>query len=44
MEYAKKGIVLLAVIFYMLIPDVAPGPVDDIIVMLCGMAAQKKIG
>ena len=42
MEYVMKGMVLLAVIGYMIAPDLIPGPIDDIIVMLCGLAAQKK--
>ena len=39
-----KGFVLMAVIMYILSPvDTAPGPIDDIIVLMLGVAARKRI-
>ena len=39
-----KGIVFMAVIVYVVSPiDVAPGPIDDLIVALLGLAASKRI-
>ena len=39
------GIILLAMILYIVSPfDACPGPVDDIIVLLIGIAARKGIG
>jgi len=37
-----KGIIIVAVIVYIVSPiDALPGPVDDLIVLLLGAAAQK---
>lgn len=37
-----KGLVLMAILFYIFSPvDVAPGPIDDIIVLLMGLALRK---
>ena len=44
MNNVMKGFVLAAVIFYMVSPlDLAPGPIDDIIVLVLGLAARKRI-
>lgn len=38
-----KGMLILLVIMYCISPiDLAPGPVDDLIVMLIGYAATKN--
>ncbi len=43
MNNVMKGIIILAVIIYIVSPiDIAPGPIDDIIVLLMGIAASKK--
>jgi uncharacterized membrane protein YkvA (DUF1232 family) len=45
MSDVGKGMLLVLVILYVLSPvDACPGPVDDIIVLLIGLAAQKRIG
>lgn len=42
MNGIMKGIVLMAVVMYIVSPvDVAPGPIDDILVLLIGLAARK---
>lgn len=39
-----KSVILILVIVYVISPiDVCPGPVDDLIVLLMGLAAQKKM-
>jgi len=39
-----KGMILVFVILYFISPiDACPGPVDDIIVVLMGMAARKRL-
>ena len=44
MNSAMKGIIIMAVILYIVSPiDIAPGPIDDLIVLLLGIAASKKI-
>ena len=44
MNSAMKGIIIMAVIIYIVSPiDLAPGPIDDILVLLLGIAANKKI-
>ena len=44
MNNAMKGIIIMAVIIYIVSPiDLAPGPIDDILVLLMGIAASKKI-
>lgn len=43
MNNVMKGIIIMAVIIYIVSPiDIAPGPIDDIIVLLMGIAASKK--
>lgn len=40
-----KGMILVVMILYIVSPiDACPGPIDDIIVLLLGIAARKKIG
>ena len=42
MNGVAKGMILVLVILYIVSPiDVCPGPVDDIIVLLLGIAATK---
>lgn len=44
MSGLMKGIVLLAIIMYIVSPiDAVPGPVDDIIILLLGIASRKRI-
>ncbi len=44
MDGTMKGILILLVILYVISPiDAAPGPIDDIIVVLLGIAAQRGI-
>ena len=43
MNNVMKGIIIMAVIIYIVSPiDIAPGPIDDIIVLLMGIAASKS--
>ena len=45
MSDVGKGMLLVLVILYVVSPiDACPGPIDDIIVLLIGLAAQKGIG
>jgi uncharacterized membrane protein YkvA (DUF1232 family) len=44
MDGVMKGMLIILVILYIISPlDAMPGPVDDVIVILLGMAAQKRI-
>ena len=44
MNDLMKGLVIMAVLMYIVSPiDVAPGPFDDIIVLLLGLASRKRI-
>lgn len=44
MNDLMKGLVIMAILMYILSPiDAVPGPVDDIIVLLLGIASQKKL-
>lgn len=44
MNGVMKGMLIMLVIIYVISPvDFVPGPVDDIIVILLGLAAQKRI-
>ncbi|MGI6117097.1 MAG: hypothetical protein ACOYBC_01780 [Bilifractor sp.] len=36
------GMLVVLVILYIVLPDVVPGPVDDIIVALLGVAANRR--
>jgi uncharacterized membrane protein YkvA (DUF1232 family) len=39
-----KGMIVILVIIYIVSPvDALPGPIDDVIVALLGIAASKKI-
>lgn len=39
-----KGMVLVLMIIYILSPiDACPGPIDDMIVLIIGMAARKGV-
>ena len=39
-----KALMLMGIIMYIVSPvDVAPGPIDDIIVILMGLAARKRL-
>ena len=45
MNGVVKGMLLVLIILYVISPiDLCPGPIDDIIVILLGVAAQKNIG
>lgn len=45
MNGVAKGMLLVLMILYVVSPiDLCPGPIDDIIVILLGIAAQKGIG
>ena len=37
-----KALIFIVVMIYIISPDFFPGPIDDLIVLLMGMAAQKK--
>jgi uncharacterized membrane protein YkvA (DUF1232 family) len=40
-----KGMILAFIIVYIVSPvDACPGPVDDLLVMILGIAARKSIG
>jgi uncharacterized membrane protein YkvA (DUF1232 family) len=40
-----KGMILVLMILYIVFPvDACPGPIDDMIVLLIGLAARKRIG
>lgn len=44
MNDLMKGLVIMVVLMYIISPiDVTPGPIDDIIVLLLGLAARKKL-
>lgn len=44
MSDLMKGLVIMAVLMYIVSPiDVAPGPIDDIIVLLLGLASRKRL-
>lgn len=44
MNYVMKGMLIVLVIIYVISPvDFVPGPVDDFIVILLGLASQKKL-
>lgn len=44
MDGVMKGMLIVLVILYVISPvDFVPGPVDDILVVLLGIAAQKRI-
>lgn len=44
MNDVMKGMVLMSVLMYWLSPiDATPGPIDDIIVLVLGLAARKQL-
>lgn len=44
MSGVAKGMLIVVMVLYIVSPiDLCPGPVDDIIVLLVGLAAQKGI-
>ena len=44
MNDLMKGLVIMAVLMYIVLPiDAAPGPIDDIIVLLLGLASRKQL-
>ncbi|MBR7063805.1 MAG: hypothetical protein IKI31_01415 [Treponema sp.] len=44
MEGIIKMVLLVLIVIYVLSPvDLCPGPIDDIIVVLMGLAANKRI-
>lgn len=45
MDDVKKGMLMILVLLYIISPiDLCPGPVDDVIVLLFGIAANKNRG
>jgi uncharacterized membrane protein YkvA (DUF1232 family) len=45
MNNVIKGMLIALILIYAISPvDAFPGPVDDIIVILLGLAAQKRVG
>lgn len=45
MNDAVKGMLIVLVIVYIISPiDITPGPIDDVIVLLLGLASSKRIG
>lgn len=44
MNDVMKGMLIIFVIIYVISPiDFVPGPIDDFIVILLGLASQKKL-
>ena len=44
MNDLMKGLVIMAILMYIVSPiDLAPGPLDDIIVLLLGLASRKQL-
>ena len=44
MNDLMKGLVIMAVLMYIVSPiDAAPGPIDDIIVLLLGLESRKQL-
>ncbi len=44
MNGLMKGLVIMAILMYIVSPiDAAPGPIDDIIVLMLGLATRKQI-
>jgi hypothetical protein len=45
MENIIKGMLIVIVVLYVISPvDFMPGPIDDLIAVLLGAAANKKLG
>ena len=44
MNGMAKGMILVLMILYIVSPiDLCPGPIDDLIILLAGIAAQKNL-
>lgn len=44
MNNVIKGMIIVVILIYLLSPiDACPGPVDDLIAMLLGLAATRKL-
>lgn len=44
MNDLMKGLVIIAILMYIVSPiDAVPGPIDDIIVLLLGLASRKQL-
>lgn len=44
MNDLMKGLVIMAILMYIVSPiDLAPGSIDDIIVLLLGLASRKQL-
>ena len=44
MNGVTKGMILVLMILYIVSPiDLCPGPIDDLIVLLAGVAAQRQL-
>lgn len=44
MNTTAKILIAVLIVIYVISPvDLLPGPIDDIIVILCGLAANKRI-
>lgn len=44
MDGVMKGMLVALVILYVVSPvDIMPGPIDDVLVVLLGLAAQKRV-
>ncbi len=44
MNDVMKGLVIMAILMYIVSPiDAVPGPIDDIIIILIGLASRKQI-
>jgi uncharacterized membrane protein YkvA (DUF1232 family) len=45
MNDVLKGMLFVLIVLYVISPvDFFPGPIDDVIVAFCGIAAQKQLG
>ena len=44
MNVAMKVMILVLMVLYIVSPiDACPGPIDDLIILLIGIAAQKRV-
>ena len=44
MNGITKGMILVLLFFYIVCPiDLCPGPIDDLIILIAGIAAQRKL-
>ena len=43
MNDVLKGMLFVLIVLYVISPDVLPGPIDDIIVAVGGIAIQKRL-